>query len=409
MFALRTAPLNAGRSGLRIARSTPADLVRATELAPGVAVEIDLADPSRWHAVDVRRWDAADPALLEGVLGRDVVRQLASGLAPADEPLQVRPAPAWRRLAVIDALDWWLQLPVNQGLLDAERAIALARAAATLPSGTLRRSLVDRALVQARRSAEDVTAYLDGVGSLPKALFSGLSRLVGGYAALAEQVEEPDSALSAVPRMWERLRVPVVDTVRVAGTSVASVSRVDPRTLRARIVGDVRMTAAGRTSVRVEVPAYQPAPSRLLVDRLMVRLVDRRSGEAQEPALLAWRSDGLLSQELPLRGARLEQVRVEVFDADSESAPVDELARVRRAQYVLSEWRRTVAESRLTRNRRTRNRRLPRLFDALAPVTGPLFQGGPTRTELLRGAWSSSTAAAGAPLVAELAAAHADR
>ncbi|NIK54795.1 hypothetical protein [Kribbella shirazensis] len=402
MFALLTAPGEAGRADVRLARSTPADLVRMFEPAPGVAVEIDLADPSRWHGVEVRRWDAADPALLGALLGRDAVRRLALG----EVPQELAPAAAWRRLAVIDALDWWLQLPLNQGLLDAERAIARARAAASLPAGLLRRTLVDRALVQARRSADAVTAYLDGLDSLPRALFSGMSRLVGGYVALAQEVDGPDSALSAVPHAWKRLKAPVVDRVRPAETPVASVGTVDPRQVRARIVGDVRMVASGRTSVRVVVPAFVPAPSPVVADRLMVRLVDRRSGEAQEPALLTLRSDGLFSEVLALRGAALEHLRAEVFDADSEPVRSEDLFRVRRAQLVLCEWRRAVVEARLTRNVRTRNRRLARLFDTLAPVTGPLFHGGPTRTDLLNGAWSSSTAGAGAPLVAELAAAH---
>ncbi|MEV0794172.1 hypothetical protein [Kribbella sp. NPDC050459] len=69
-----------------------------------------LADPSRWHSVEVRRWAAADRELLDGVLGpaavREVTDALASGGATAGVPLEVAPAAVWRRLAVIDALDW---------------------------------------------------------------------------------------------------------------------------------------------------------------------------------------------------------------------------------------------------------------------------------------------------------------
>lgn len=428
MLTLRTAP---GLLDVRLTRSTPADLVRTTELAPGVAVEIDLADPSRWHAVDVRRWAAADRDLLEALLGPAAVREV-SGLFASDDarvgvPLEVAPATVWRRLAVIDALDWWLQLPLNQGLLDAERAIVRARAAASLRSGELRRTFVDRAVVLARRSADEVSVYLNGLAgaSLPRALFSGLSRLAGGYASLAREVDGPDAVLAAVQTAWERVSLaPLKSAVPVVGALPAlagSTSGVDPRQVRARIVGsDVQLVPQG-TAVRVVVPAFAPQPSPVVADRLMVRLVDRRSGEAQVPALLTLQTSAagppVFTEVVPLRGASVEDLRADVFDADSaEPAASDtDLLRQRRAQLVLSEWRRAAAESRLSRGLRARNRRLVRLLDSLAPTTGPLFHGGPARadiSDLVSGSsthpWFSSTAATGAPLVAELAAAYDD-
>lgn len=442
MLTLRTG----SETDLRLTRPTAADLVRTTELAPGLAVGIDLADPSHWHAIDVRRWAAADPALLGAVLGPPAVRQLSAGAARG-VPVEVASAPAWRRLAVIDALDWWLQLPLNQGLLDAERAIARARAAASLPAGLLRRALVDRAIVSARRSADELTVYLNGLtgASLPRALFSGLSRLAGGYAALRQEVDGPDDAFAAVQSAWERVRsASVVGTIRdaaaaslgavpgpvlgavpgalpgvgaVAATAGPAVGRVDPRQLRARVVGsDVRMLpAADGTAVRVVVPSYAPRPSALVADRVMVRLVDRRSGEAQEPVLLTLRS-GVFSEVVPLGSTPVEYLRADLFDADSEVAPAEDIGRACRAQLVLSEWRRAVAESRVSRSVRTRNGRLTRLLDALTPAKGPLFRGGPARADIVdamngtaRHPWFRSTTAAGAPLVAELAAVHADR
>ncbi|TCC19441.1 hypothetical protein [Kribbella speibonae] len=424
MLTLRTAPGIVGRPDVRLTRSTPADLVRAVELAPGVAVEIDLADPSRWHAVDVRRWDAADRDLLEALLGPAAVREVTGLLAPGDAkagvPLEVAPATVWRRLAVVDALDWWLQLPLNQGLLDAERAIVRARAARSLRSGALRRTFVDRAVVLARRSAGEVSTYLNGIAgaSLPKALSSGLSRLAAGYASLAREVDGPDAALAAVQTAWERVSlVPLKSAASVAGALPALASSgVDPRRVRARVVGsDVQLVPTG-TAVRVVVPAFAPLPSPVVADRLMVRLVDRRSGEAQTPALLTLNtSTAVFTEVVPLRGASVDDLRADVFDADSaEPAASDtDLLRQRRAQLVLSEWRRAAAESRLSRSLRARNRRLTRLLDALAPTTGPLFLGGPARediSDLVNGSsnhpWFSTTAATGGPLVAELAAAY---
>ncbi|MFG1906422.1 hypothetical protein [Kribbella sp. NPDC048928] len=416
MLALQTAP----GTDVRLASPTAADLVRTTELAPGLTVEIDLADPSRWHAVEVRDWAAADPALLNSVLGRPAVRLLSSGMPHIGEPIDVVPAPAWRRLAVLDALDWWLQLPLNQGLLDAERAIARARAAASLPAGLLRHSLVDRAVVHARRSADDVTLYLNGLGdsSLPRALFSGLARLATGYAALRQEVDGPDAALSAVLTAWNRVKStdPVghpstfeLDDVRLAASGPA----VDPRQLRARIAGDVQLTPDPYgTSVRVVVPAFVPMPSALVADRVMVRLVDQRSGEAQEPMLLTLRS-GAFTETVPLHGTPVEYVRADVFDPDSAVQPAQpaDLVRARRAQLVLSEWRRAVAESRLSRSVRVRNRRMVRLADV--PSEEPLFYGGPSTVDIARlikgrgeHAWFRSTSRAGEPLVAELAAVY---
>lgn len=424
MLALQTAL----GTDVRLTSPTPADLVRTTELAPGLTVEIDLADPSRWHAVEVRHWAAADPALLNAVLGRPAVRLLSSGMPHLGEPIDVAPAPAWRRLAVLDALDWWLQLPLNQGLLDAERAIARARAAASLPAGLLRHSLVDRAVVHARRSADDVTTYLNGLGdsSLPRALFSGLARLATGYAALRQEVDGPDAALTAVLTAWNRLKstdpigLPPAsepDDLGLAASGPA-VGQIDPRQLRARIAGDVQLTPDPYgTSVRVVVPAFVPLPSALVADRVMVRLVDQRSGEAQEPVLLTLRS-GAFTETVPLRGTPVEYVRADVFDPDSTVQPAQpaDLVRARRAQLVLSEWRRAVAEARLSRSVRPRNHRLTRLLDAIAPTKRPLFRNGPARADVLdaingtaQHPWFGSTTGAGAPLVAELAAAHANR
>jgi len=132
---------------------------------------------------------------------------------------------------VVDALDWWLQLPVNQGLLDAERAVVRARAARLLRSAALRRTFVDCALVLARRSADDVCAYLSGLSekSLPRALVSGLSRLVGGYASLAREVDGPDAVLAAVRTAWERASSACTSTsVVVAPPAVRLADGVDP-------------------------------------------------------------------------------------------------------------------------------------------------------------------------------------
>ncbi|MFG1627643.1 hypothetical protein [Kribbella sp. NPDC049227] len=478
MIAILTAPGTCtSEPEIRLAGSKPADLFRTTDLGSGIGVEVDLSEPERWRSVTVHRWERADLVLLRAVIGPDAVQDLerwrderiAAGSRRLEADLSVDFAPArpWLRAAVIDALDWWLQLPLDQALLDAERAVVRARAARSLPAGSLRRDVADQSLVLARRSASGFVDYLDGLTgsaeSLPRALFSGLSRLANGYAALGRRVVDgPDDDLDAVADAWLRLRavVPVVATFRLPDHSMTYRlsdrplinttplrSSVDPRQLRARIVDtdvqaqEIRMVMSGEGSVRVIVPAFgtrqQPA---LLADRLMVRLVDSRSGAAQEPVLLTLRSGSeaerfgvatpVFTEMVPLRGASPEYLRADVFDPDSQASPArsdtdDELLRQRRAQFVLGEWRRAAAESRLSRGVRVRRRRLTQLLDVLTQASAdseqPAFLGGPTPAEIAQlighaGAgpetghpWFASTEGAGELLVAELAAVHANR
>ncbi len=479
MFAFLTAPESSDRGlepDVRIAAATPADLVRTTDLGLGIDVEVDLAAPEQWRSVSVRRWDEAELILLDALIGPDAVRRLSqlrtdlleSGRPRAESELSVEftPARPWHRIAVIDALDWWLQLPLDQELLNAERAVVRAKAARSLPAGSLRRDLTGEALVLARRSADGFAGYLteltESASSLPRALFSGLSRLVNGYAALGRRVVDgPDEELEAVAHAWQRLvaAVPVVATFKlpdhsvtyqlgeppIAG-SVALTSSVDPRQLRARIVDtdvqaqEIRMSREG-SAVRVIVPAFDVRrQSAVLADRLMVRLVDSRSGAAQEPVLLTLRS-GREAEELgvrtpvftevvPLGGAPLEYLRADVFDPDSEATPArtdtdSSLLRQRRAQFALGEWRRAAAEARLSRGVKVRRRRLARLVDVLTQTSAdpdePVFLGGPTPAEIAHLAergmdspaaahrWFTSTEGAGELLVAELAAVHANR
>ena len=476
MLAFLSAPDSSDRGvpEVRIAEPKPADLVRTTELGSGISVEIDLADPERWHSVTVQRWDQADLVLLELLIGPDAVRRL-SELRSSDRSsletevsLDIAPTGPWQRIAVIDALDWWLQLPLEQALLDAERAVAQARAAASLGPGPLRQKLTEQALVLARGSAGGFAGYLtelaDSASSLPRALFSGLSRLAAGYVALGrEVVDGPDDDLDLVAAAWSRLQaaVRVVPTVKPHDHSVTYrlngeptvdpvvSSSVDPRQVRARIVDtdvltkEVRMVPSdGGSAIRVMVPAFGPSlPTAVISDRLMVRLVDNRSGTAYEPVLLTLRSGRaaarlgatmpVFTELVPLRGAPLEDLRADVFDADNEATPArtdtdSGLLRQRRAQFVLGEWRRAAAEARLSRGVKVRNRRLARLVDVLSQTTAdadqPVFLGGPSPTEIVRlidtadssaanaiHQWFTSSQGAGEPLVAELAAAHAGR
>jgi hypothetical protein len=475
MIALLTAPESCDPGSepeVRLERSEPADLVRTADLGSGIRVEVDLAAPRRWRAVIVHRWERADLVLLRAVTGPDAVLRLerlrderiASGFPrlEAELPLDFTAARPWLRIAVSDALDWWLQLPVDQALFDAERAVVRAQAARSLQAGQLRRDITDQALVLARRSAGGFVDYLNGLTaapSLPRALFSGLSRLVNGYAVLNRTVVHgPDDDLDAVADAWSRIApaLPVVGTFRLPDhfltyqlsdrplvENATQMSSVDPRQLRARIVDtnlraqEIRIVMSGEGSVRVIVPAFGVRQqAAVLADRLMVRLVDSRSGAAHEPVLLTLRSGRdaerfgvatpVFTEMVPLRGASPEHLRADVFDPDSGATPAwsdtdNTLLRQRRAQFVLGEWRRASAEVRLSRGVKIRRRRLARLVDVLMQSTAdaeePAFFGGPTPAEITQliehadssHSWFGSTEGAGELMVAELAAVHANR
>lgn len=471
MIAVLTAPGIRNREPeVHLGDGPPADLIKTMQLGTGIGVEIDLADSFGWRSVTVHEWDRADRNLLDAVVGRESNRQLAKlrdSLAcsddshlKADVPAEAAQSGPWRRLAVIDALDWWLQVPLDQALLDAERAIVRARAARTLRSRSLRDHRTGQALVLARRSAGELSTYLTGLASsassLPRALFSGLARVANGYADLARQVVDGrDEPLEAVAEAWSRLQlcVPVgilklsdrPATYQMSGASLLDSttlsSAVDPRQVRARIVdtdpqvGEIRMVEApGGSAVRVLVPAFGPRVPSVLADRLMVRLVDRRSGAAHEAVRLKLKTGQdaerlgmttpVFTQVVPLRGAPVADVRADVFDLDYEVSPAQpdsdgELVRQRRAQYVLGEWRRSMVEIRLSREPKARNRRLARLVGVLSETVPdadePVFFGGPTRSQITRyleagpevaHPWFTSTRGAGEPLVAELAAVH---
>src|SRR5689334_12762045 len=164
MIAVLTVPGNRDRvPEVHLADNQPADLTGTTQLGAGVSVEIDLADPHRWRAVTVLDRDDAEKNLLEAVVGHESVRQLEQLRADlvssgrdnlyADVPVETARSGPWRRLAVIDALDRWLQVPLEQALLDAERAVVRARAARTLRSTSAREHRNGQALMLARRSA----------------------------------------------------------------------------------------------------------------------------------------------------------------------------------------------------------------------------------------------------------------
>jgi hypothetical protein len=77
---------------------------------------------------------------------------------------------------------------------------------------------------------------------------------------------------------------------------------------------------------------------------MLVRLIDRRSGAARGEALLTLNPDEFFVGVVPLHGARIDDVRADVFDALSEVPPATRdgdaaLQKARRAVQLLREWR----------------------------------------------------------------------
>jgi hypothetical protein len=477
MFAFVIAPectADDAAPEVQISAPDPGDLCWPTDLGTGITVGVDLARPRRWQSVSVAEWDRADPTLLAALIGPDASRHLArlraellsSDLLSREDEVTVAldPASPWLRVAVIDALDRWLHLDLDQTLVNAERAVARGRAAMTLRPGPLRDRFLGEALTAARFAANGLTGKLsslaDSASPLPMELYAGLRRLTNGYAELRrEGVDGPEKELARVARAWAGLKARVPIANRFAGDDLGSAaacdlrgeaassgavftSTVDPRQLPARVVGDgasvteIRMETVyedREPAVLVTVPAFcSPLPPAVVMDRLLVRLVDRSSGKVHQPALLNLvtgdEADQLgadtpvFARVVPLRGSSPENVRADVFVADSDRAPVavdtdDDLLRSLRSVSVLSEWRSITAQARLTGDQVARKRRLTQLVDDLAPADSglPLFLGGPTFAELAartepsaaRPEWSTTQGPA-ALLVAELAAAHAN-
>jgi hypothetical protein len=479
MFAFVTAPQSTDHDTTPEIVATveeAADLFWQTGIAAGISVEVDLAHPQRWRSVSIAQWDQVNPVLLAALIGAGATRRLArlraelisSDRYSREDEVSVALAPTspWLRVAVIDALDRWLHLDLNQALVDAERAVARGRAAKTLRPGALRDRLIGEALTAARLAADGLagklSALADSAAPVPAELYSGLRRLANGYAALRrEVVDGPEKELARVAKAWSGLKARVPIANRSASDFAGAVapylvrdepaagkadwtSLVDPRQLPARVVGigatEIRMETVyenQKPAVLVTVPAFGPTlPSATVAERLLVRLVDRRSGKVHQSALLnlvtGHEADQLgvdtpvFARVVPLHGASPENVRADVFVADSERGPVTGdadhgLLRSLRSVSVLSEWRSAAAEARLTGDEAARSRRLTQLVADLAPsVTSSeaLFRGGPTLAELVAliespsvdtGPEWSTTQGPGDLLVAELAAAHPDR
>jgi hypothetical protein len=426
-------------------------------LAAGVHVSVDLMSPDRWHAVSLPGVTDTDGPLLQGLIGAGAADRVRGGRRRgfAVDPVSAAP---WLRIAFVDALDRWLQAPLEQSLVDAERGVSRGCAARTLPPGQARALLVGDALQLARRASNGFATFLRGLARrsepIPGGLVLACCRLVDGYKDLRGEVAGPDRELTAVIRAWRRFSSRIEEAGRKASgvrcpeatpwasphTHPQRTSVIDPRQVPARVFALAADPAAAELEVRipdradgdavvVRAPAFGPAVDPDTRSRLVVRLVERRSATPRGHALLD-RAGRHFEATVPLCGLSASDVRADVFDALSDVPPAGAdsdrgLQEARRAVVFLAEWRRLAAVAHLPSAVTEPARRLRELAARLQPHGGaaddPMFAGGPSATELndlaelgearllrrLRaGDLSAVTGGSARLLVAEIAAAH---
>lgn len=410
----------------------PSPLVHEAHIGAGVHVRLDLLAPDRWTALSVDDLDDASAPLLAALIGEPAVRGLqgrSTGTASLDVKLVA--AGPWMRVAAVDALDRWLHLPLDQALVDAERGVARAQAAATLPTDNPAVPLViGDALQLARRGSAGLVKHLRRCGPMPARLRAAMADLVGGYADLAGRVNGPDRDLAAVQDAWqahlagtataETPSAPVVgrhSSLRSRGCPSDESSMIDPRRVMARVLGLSADPSAGEVrlsrdpaadAVLVEVPAFcdlDQGSGR----RMLVRLIDRRSSDQLGHGLLVI-APGRPSRRggrryfrctVPLPGLDVVDLQADVYDSLNAPPPaagdVDpHLRDARRASVFLGEWRRLVALAHTTTVTAGLGDRVRDLARRLGGAPGsPAFGGGPTATDLLQMVDADDIATAG--------------
>ena len=420
----------------------PATLEHEAHLGAGVKLALDLARPQRWRRLTITSWRPTLEPLSIALIGEKATKELGvivgnwlSGALRYEERLVVDSARAspWLRVAVADGLDRWLQLPLEEPLLAAERAVARSRAALALPEGAeVRDVVINDALGLARRSSAGVAHFLRELAAhdrpLPSFLYLSLQELLDGYDHLAGHVSEPDTELSAVLDCW----VTLISELHVNGNQLSQphsqprhaaeplapagsgASMINPHHVRARVFrlgnhpksNEIVLSgtqANGQEAVLVRVPAFRRQLDPEITQRLMARLVSRRSGDARSVALLTLRNEvdertaspPYFECTMPLRGSTLAEVRADVYDAlfsaqEGFDDTDEDLQRVRRAVLLLREWRGLAALAQLPCAAAAPARRLREIARLLQPGTsdgeteGPLFAGGPSATDLYR-------------------------
>ena len=386
-------------------------LMHDCKLGAGVRVRVNAANPGQWQVIWVDGWNEHARPLLKALIGPGAVQQLDSWSdsqagpgadldwilgtgADAPAAIDLRAAEPWLRVAAVDVLDRWLQLPLNQALVDAERGVARAYAARTLEPGRARSDVLADALRLARAASCAFVEYLGRLARsphpVPESLRKVLSDLIEGYHAMAAELSGPDRQLRSVVKVGRGVldRLPAgVDenrsrALRDAGCAQKAartpalvtdvISLIDPRQIPARMlrlsmkpaVGEVRMRvtrAYGRDAVVGEAPAYEPGSGNLrggsAGEQLSVRLIDTMTGADVDGAVLtlessAEHSSPVFRAVVPLPDVDLHRLRADVYDGTSDEPPAPsdghpDLLYIRKTAALLAGWRRLAAAVRL--------------------------------------------------------------
>jgi hypothetical protein len=305
-----------------------ARLVTSLPLVAGVEAAVDPVAPNEWQSI---RGVTGPLGKIEGSgkIGR-----------------------LWLRMAVIDALDRWLQLPVNGGLLLAERAVARADVAALVDGDPVRAALLGEAEQLIRAARPELEAFLTHLTlPVPAALRRAVVRLMERVVRLAEHAGD----LRAVDRIARsrpartvrrQARVDALPAGERGLPGDQAAGLLDPLLLPARVVrfsddpalGEIhriRSEINGVPVLMVEVPAVDHG------EGLFARFVDASTGAIHARLLLTC-EPGRFTARLPLDdGVDPDRLRVEIVDVayDRPSGGSDDLIESRRAAVLLRQGR----------------------------------------------------------------------
>lgn len=292
----------------------------------------------------------------------------------------------WLRLTAVDALDRWLQAPIEPSLIEAERGLARVEVARRLDDGAARDVMFEDALGLTRSACFGLESYFQRlVGPVPDRLVTGLWHVVHGYELLAEKVSEADDLHSVVSAGRRALDVVAAKRQRLASSPRTPrkrgrrpgptwTSAIDPRQLPARVLelsddpseGEVhsrRRVVNGVVVLDVEAPAFHALSDTSthwhVRERLIARFVDRATGDIRaqqlltvEPRATSTGKRYLFRTLCPLEGMDPERLRVDIVDAAIDLPPArhdgdPDLLRARRFMLALRDVRTAAACSAL--------------------------------------------------------------